>query len=251
MRCVLIHVHDCISQIWPLIKLKQSHWPQIQFCSVQSCQTLCNPTDCTMPGFPVLHHLPELVQTHVHRVAWCHPTTSSSVIPLSTCLQSFPASGSSQRRQFFTSGGQSIGTSALASVLPMNIQDWLISFTNDWLNLLAIQGTLKSLLQHHSSKTLVLRHSAFFIVQLSHPYLTTGNTIALTTKTFVGKVMSPLFNMLSRLIIAFPPRRKCLLISWLQSQSAMILEPPQIKSATVSIVSLSIYHEGWDQMPWS
>ena len=113
----------------------------------------------------------------------------------------------------------------------------------DWLDLLAVQGTLKSLLQHHSSKASILQCSAFFIGQLSHPYLTTGKTIALTRWTFVGKVMSLLFNMLSRLIIAFLPRSKCLLISWIQSPSAMILEPPKIKSVTVSIVSPSICHE--------
>ena len=113
----------------------------------------------------------------------------------------------------------------------------------DWLDLLAVQGTLKSLLQHHSSKASILQHSAFFTVQLSHPYMTTGNTIALTRWAFVSKVMSLLFNMLSRLVIAFLPRSKCLLISRLQSPSAVILEPPKIKSATVSTVSPSIYHE--------
>ena len=104
----------------------------------------------------------------------------------------------------------------------------------DWLDFLAVQGTLKSLLQHHSSKASILRHSAFFTVQLSHPYMTTGKTIALTRQTFVGKVMSLLFNMLSRLVITFLPRSKRLLISWLQSPSAVILEPPKIKSDTVS-----------------
>ena len=113
----------------------------------------------------------------------------------------------------------------------------------DWLDLLAVQGTLKSLLQHHNSKASVLRHSAFFIVQLSHPYMTVGRTIALTRQTFVGKVMSLLFNMLSRLIIAFLPRSKCLLISWLQSPSAVILELSKIKSFIASIVSPSICHE--------
>ena len=115
---------------------------------------------------------------------WCHPTTSSSVVPFSSS-QSFPASGSFQRSQFFTSGGQSTGVSASASVLP-----GLISFRMDWLDLLAVQGTHKSLLQHHSSKASILRCSAFFIVQLSHPYMTTGKTIALTRQTFVGKVLS-------------------------------------------------------------
>ena len=113
----------------------------------------------------------------------------------------------------------------------------------DWLDLLAVQGTLKSLLQHHNSKVSILRHSAFFIVQPSHPYMTIGKTIALTRWTFVGKVMSLLFNMLSRLVITFLPRSKHLLISWLQVPSAVILEPQKIKSVTISIVSPSICHE--------
>ena len=136
------------------------------------------------------------------------------------------------------------------SNIPSKEYPGLISFRIDWLDLLAVQGTLKSLLQHHSSKASVLKHSAFFTVQLSHPYMTTGKTIALTRQTFVGKVMSLLFNMLSRLVITFLPRSKRLLISWLQTQSAVILEPPQIKSHTVSTVSPSISHEvkGLDAM---
>ena len=129
------------------------------------------------------------------------------------------------------------------SISPSIEYSGLISFRMDWFDLLAVQGTLKSLLQHHSSKASILRRSAFFIVQLSHPYMTTGKTIALTRQTFVGKVMSLLFNMLSRLVIAFLPRSKHLLISWLQSPSAVILEPEKIKSVTVSIVSPSICHE--------
>jgi len=128
-------------------------------------------------------------------------------------------------------------------ISPSNKYLGLISFRMDWLDLLAVQGTLKSLLQHHSSKPSILRHSAFFIVQLSHPYMTTGKTIALTRRTFVGKVMSLFFNMLSRLVITFLPRRKRLLISWLQSPSTVILEPQKIKSATVSTVSPSICQE--------
>ena len=114
------------------------------------------------------------------------------------------------------------------SINPSNEYSGLISFRIDWLDLLAVQGILKSLLQHHSSKASILKHSAFFIVQLSHPYMTTGKTIALTIRTLTGKVMSLLFNMLSRLVIAFLPRSKCLLISWLQSLSAVILEPQEI-----------------------
>ena len=119
----------------------------------------------------------------------------------------------------------------------------LISFRMDWLDLLAVQEALKSLLQHHNSKASILRRSAFFTVQLSHPYVITGKTIALTRRTFVDKVMPLLFNMLSRLVMTFLPRSKHLLISWLQSPSAVILEPPKIKSDTVSTVSPSISHE--------
>ena len=120
------------------------------------------------------------------------------------------------------------------SIISSNEHSGLISFRMDWLDLLAVQGTLKSLLQQHSSKASILRHSAFFTVQLSHPYMTTGKTIALTRQTFVDKVMSLLFNMLSRLVITFFPRSKHILISWLQSPSAVILEPKKIKSDTVS-----------------
>jgi len=126
------------------------------------------------------------------------------------------------------------------SISPSNEHPELISFRMDWLDLCAVQGTLKSLLQHHSSKASILRCSAFFKVQLSHPYTTTGKTIALTRWTFVGKVMFLFLNMLSRFVITFLPRSKHLLISWLQSPSALILEPPKIKSDTVSTVSPSI-----------
>ena len=125
------------------------------------------------------------------------------------------------------------------SISPSNEYSGLISFRMDWLDLLAVQGTLKSLFQHHSSKASILQHSAFFIVQLSHPYMTIGKTIALTRWTFVGKITSLLFNMLSRLVITFLPRSKCLLISWLQSPSAVILEPPIIKSVN-ELLSISL-----------
>ena len=129
------------------------------------------------------------------------------------------------------------------SISPSNEYSGLISFRMDWLDLLAVRGTLKSLLQHHSSKASILQCSAFFIVQLSHPYMTTGKTIALIRRTFLDKVMSLLFNVLSKLVITFLPRSKSLLISWLQSPSAVILEPKNIKSVTVSTVSPSICHE--------
>ena len=131
------------------------------------------------------------------------------------------------------------------SISPSDEYSGLISFRIDWFNILAVQGTLKSLL-HHSSKASILQCSAFFIVQLSHPYMTTGKTIALTRQTFVGKVMSLVFNMLSRLVITFLPRNKRLLVSWLQAPSAVILETKKIKFLTVSIVSPSICHGGSD-----
>src|SRR5574338_126228 len=129
------------------------------------------------------------------------------------------------------------------SIIPSKEIPGLIPFRMDWLDLLAVQRTLKSLLQHHSSKASILQCSAFFTVQLSHPYMITGKTIALTRQTLVGKVMSLLLNMLSRLVITFLPRTKCLLISWLQLPSAVILEPKKIKSDTISTVSPSICHE--------
>ena len=170
---------------------------------------------------------------------WCHPTISSSA--LSSCPQSFPASWSFQTSQFLTSGGQSIGVSASASVLLMNIH-WFPLGWIGWISLLS-KG-----LSRVVSNTTVQKHRFFgthlSLVQLSHPYMTTGKTIALTRQTFVSKIMSLLFNMLSRLAIAFGgPRNKHLLISWLLSPSAVILEPKKIKSLTVSIASHSICYE--------
>ena len=154
---------------------------------------------------------------------WCHPAISSSGVPFFSCPQSLPASESFPVSQLFPRGGQSIGVSALASFLPKKSQAWSPSEWTGWISLQSKR--LKSLLQHHSSKTSILRSSAFFTVQLSHPYMTTGKTIALTRRTFVDKVISLLLNILSRLVITFLPRSKRLLISWLQSPSAVILEP--------------------------
>ena len=201
-----------------------------KFSSVaQLCPTLCDAMDCSTPGFLVHHQLLELAHTHPSSTNWPsswwgHPTISSLVIPFSSSLQSFPGSGSFPMSQFFASGGQSIRVSSF-SISPSNEYSGLISFRIHWFDLLAVQGTFKSLLQHHNSKASILRCSAFFMVQLSHPYMTTGKTIALTRRTFVAKVMSLLLNMLSMLVITFLPRSKCLLISWLQSPSAVILEP--------------------------
>ena len=171
---------------------------------------------------------------------WCHPTISSchpfllpSVFPSITVSSNVSVLHIRWPKYWSFS----------FSISPSNEYTGLISFTSHWLNLLAVQGTLKSLLQNHSSKASILRHSVCFIVQLSHPYMTTGKTIALTRWTFVGKVMSLLYNMLSRFVIAFLLRSKHLLISWLQSPSAVILEPKKIKSVTVPIVSPPICHE--------
>ena len=173
---------------------------------------------------------------------WCHPTMSSSVIPLLLPPSIFPSIRVFSNESLLPIRWPKYQSFSL-SISPSNEHPGLISFRMDWLDLLEVQGTLKSLLQHHSSKASILLHSAFFIVQLSHPYMTTGKTIALTRWTFVGKVMSLLFNMLSRSAITFLPRSKHLLISWLQSPSAVISEPKRVKSVTVSTVSPSICHE--------
>jgi len=214
----------------------------IQFSSVfQSCLTLCDPIDCSTPGLPVSYQTPrvhsnfmsiELVMPSNHLIL-CHPL----LLPPSVSLPSI--------RIFSNESSLHIRWpkywSFSFSISPSSEYSELISFRIDWLDLLAVQETLKRLLQHHSSKASVLWCSAFFIVQLSHPYMTTGKTLALTRRTFVDQVMSLLFNMLSRLVIIFLPRSKCLLISWLQSPSAVILEPRKIKSVTVSFHCFPIY----------
>ena len=214
----------------------------VQFSSViQSCPALCDPMNHSIPGLPVHHQLPEFTQTHVHWVGDAiqpsHPLSSPSPLP-----SIFPSIRVFSNEPVLRIRWPKYWSFSF-NISPTNEHPELISFRVDWLDLLAVQGTPKSLLQHHSSKASILQHSAFFTVQLSHPYMTTGKTIALTRWTFVDKVMSLLFNMLSRLVITFLPRSKHLLISWLQSPSAMILEPRKIKSATVSTVSTSIYHE--------
>ena len=197
--------------------------------------------DCSTPGFPVLHHLPELAQTHVH---WVGDAIQLSLIlchPILLLPSIFP-----RIRVFSNESALHIRWQNYCSLsfsnYPSNEYSGLIYFRIHWFELLAVQGTLRSLLQHCSSKASILWCSAFFIVQLSHPYMTTGKTIALTRWTFVSKVMSLLFKTLSRFAIAFLPRRRCLLISWLRSPCAVILEPKKITSATVSTVSSSICH---------
>ena len=179
--------------------------------------------DCSMPGLPVHHQLLEFTQTYVH---WVSDAIQPSHPLLSPSPHAFNLSQHHGLFQWVSSSHQVVRYwSFTFSISPSNEYTGLISFKMDCLDLLAVQGTLKSLLQHHSSKASILHHSAFFTVQLSHPYMTTGKTIALTRQIFVGKVMSLLWNMLSRLVITFLPRSKRLLISWLQSPSAVILEP--------------------------
>ena len=195
----------------------------VQFSSVaQSCPTLCDPMNRSTPGLPGHHLLPEFIQTDVHRV-------SDSIQPSHPLSSPSPAAPNpSQHQGLFQWVNSSHEVprywSFSFSISPYSEHPGLISFRMDWLDLLAVQGTLKSLLQHHSSKASILWCSAFFTVQLSHPYMTTGKTIVLTRWTFVGKAMPLLFNMPSRLVITFLPRSKHLLISWLQSLSAVILE---------------------------
>ena len=188
-------------------KTTDSKVSSVQFSSVaQSCQTLCNPVNHSTPGFPVHHQLPEFTQTHVHRVRDAiqpsHPLSSPSPpAPIPSSIIVF-SSESTLRMRWPKYWGFSF------SIIPSKEIPGLISFRMDGLDLLAVQGTLKSLLQNHSSKASILQHSAFFTIQLSHPYMTTGKSTALTRWTFVGKVMSLLFNMLSRLVIIFLPRTK-------------------------------------------
>ena len=224
------------------MRVELLRWASVQFSSVaQSCLTLCNPMNRSTPDLPVHHQLPsslrltsiESVMPSSHLIL-CHSLLLLPPIPPSIKVFSSESTLRMRWPKYW---------SFSFSISPSKEIPGLISFRMNWFHLLAVQGTLKSLLQHHSSKASILRRSAFFTDQLSHPYMTTGKTIALTRRTFVGKVMSLLLNMLSRLLITFLPRSKGLLISWLQSPSAVILEPPKIKSDTVSTVSPSISHE--------
>ena len=198
--------------------------------------------DYGMPGSPDLHYL-WVCSNPCPLSQWCFLTISPFATPFSFCLHSFPASGSFSMSQLFTLGGQSIRASA--TVLPMNIWDWFPFGLTGLIS--CIQGTLKNLLQHHSSKASILQHSAFFMVQLSHPYMTTGKTIVLTRPLLINWYLL-LFNMLSRFIIAFLPRSKHLLISRQQSLSTVILEPKKIKFVTVSIFPHLFARKGPDAM---
>ena len=219
----------------------------VQFSSVaRLCPTLCDPVNCSTPGLPVHHQLPKFTQTHVH---WVSVAFQPSY-PLSS--PSSPAPNPSQHQVFSSESTLRMRwpkySSFSFSISPSNEHPGLISFRMDWLDLLAVHGTFKSLLQHHSSKASILRRSAFFTVQLSQPYMTIGKTIALTRRTFSGKVLSLLLNMLPRLVVTFLPRSKHLLISWLQLPSAVILEPPK-NSQTLFPHLFDM--KWWVNMTWS
>ena len=215
------------------------HLPWAQFSSViQSCPTLCYPLDCTTPGFHVHHQQPKLAQTHDFE-SMMPPNHSILCRPLLLPPSIFPNIRVFSKESILRIRWPKYWSFSF-SISPSNEYSGLTSFRIDWLVLLAVQGTLTSLVQHHSLKVSILQHSAFFKVQLSHPYMATGKTIASTRWTFVSKVMSLLFNILSMLVIAFLPRSKHVLISWVQSPLAVILELKKVKSVTVSIVSPSI-----------
>ena len=215
--------------LWALHCEFSAPWYSIQFSRSVVSDSL-QPHESQHARPPCLSPTPGVYSNSCPLSRWCHPAISSSVVPFSSCPQSLPASGSFPMSWLCMRWPKYWSFSL--SISPSNEHPGLMSFRMDWLDLLVVQGTLKSLLQHHSSKASILWFSAFFTVQLSHPYMTTGKTIALTRQIFVDKVMSLLFNMLSRFVITFLPRNKCLLISWLQSPSAVILEPPKIKSDT-------------------
>jgi len=236
--CILLHLAfltwGFISDIWSTCKdtvytsfIHSNHsfsWVQFS-CLVVSDSSQSHESQHARPPCP--SPTPGVHPNSCPSSRWCHPAISSSVVPFSSCSQSLPVSESFPMGQLFAWGGQSIGVSALASVLPKNTWDWSPSEWPGWISLQS--KWCSSLLQHHSSKSSIRWCSALFIVQLSHPYMTTWKTIAITRQILVGKVRSLLFNMLSRLVITFLPRSKRLLISWLQSPSAVILEPQKNK----------------------
>ena len=245
-RCLM--TDEWIRKLWYIYTVEYS----VQFSSsVVSDPLRPHESQHTRPPYP--SPCPGVHSNSPPSSQWCHPAISSSVIPFSSCPQSLPAS------EFFSNESTLLMRwpkywSFSFSISPSKEIPLLISFRMDWSDLLAVQGTLKSLLQHHSSKASILRCSAFFTVQLSHPYMTTGKIIALTRRTFVGKVMSLLLNMLCRLVITFLPRSKRLLISWLQSPSAVILEPLPKTKKSLTLFPLFPHlfpMKWWDQMPWS
>ena len=225
--------------------------PSVQFsCSVMSDSLQPHGLQHAWPPCP--SPTPRTYSNSWPLSRWCHPTISSSCCPLLLPPSAFPSFRIFSSESVLHIRWPKYWSFSFSIISPSNEYSGLISFRIDWLDLLAVQGTFSSLLQHHSSKVSILQHSAFFIVQLSHPYMTTGKTTALTIQTFVGKVMSLLFlNMLSRLVIAFLPRSKPLLILWLHSPSAVILEPQNIKSVTVTLFPHLFAMKWWAWMSWS
>ena len=226
------------------VRLSELSTVSVQFSSVtQSCPILCDPMNHSTPGLPVHPQLPKFTQTHVHRVGDAIQPSD----PLSS--PSPPALNLSQHQGLFNESALGMRWpkywSFSFSISPSNEHPGLISFRMDWLELLVVQGTLKILIHYQGSKASILWCSAFIIVQLSHPYMTPRKTIALTRWTFVGKATSLLFNMLSGLVITFLPRSKHLFISWLQSPSAVILEPPKIKLQFILVQYGSSNSRGW------
>ena len=236
-------------EIYHVIGLEESiYWKwvyspsSVQFSSVaQSCPAPCDPMDCSIPGFPVHHKLPVFTQTHVH---WVSDASNHLMFccPLLLLPSILPTIGVFSNESVLHVRWWKYWSFSF-SVSPSDEYSGLISFRMDWLDLLAVQETLKSPLQYHSSKASIIQHSAFFIVQLSHPYMTTGKKHCFDLMEFVSKIRSLHCDKLSRLVITFLLRNKRLLISWLQSPSAVILEPSKTKSVTVSTVSWSICHE--------
>ena len=215
-------------------------------CSLLFCRSVMY-NSCT-PGFPCPSLCPRVCSNSCPLSLWCHPITSSSVTTFSSCPRSFQVSLFSNESALHIRWPKYWSFSF--SLSPSIEYSWLISFRIDWFDLLAVQGTLKNLLQHHHLKASIVRRLAFFIVQVSHPYMTTGN-IALTIQTFLCKVMSLLCNMLSEFVIAFLPRSKLLLISWRQSRSQWFWS---LRKQSLSLFLLLPYlfaMKWWDQMPWS
>ena len=229
------------------MNLKAKSWSSSLWCSIaKSCPTLYDSMDCSMPGFPVLHYLPEFAQVHVH---WFGDAIEPSYLLFPSSPFTFNLS---QHQSLSIESAFCIRCpkhwSFSFSISPSSECSGSISFRIGWFDLHAIQGTLRSLFQHHSLKASILQHSAFFMVQLSHPYMTIGETIALTMQTFVGKVMSLLFNMLSLFAIAFLPIRKYLLISWLQHHLQWFWSPRKENLSLLLLSPFLFAMKWWERM---
>ena len=237
--CVTITIIIIITLIKIFLNFHRSNITIGKWKSLSCGQLFVTPMDCNAPGFPVHHQLPELAQIHVHQVGDAIQP-SQSCHPLLFLLSIFPSTRVFSNESILHIRWPNYWSFSFKSVFPMTIQDW---FPLGWTGLISLQSKVLSRVFSNNSKTSVLQCSAFFMIHLSHTYMTTGKTVALTIWTFVSKVISMLFNMLSSFVIAFLPRSSHLLTSWLQSTSALILEPKKIKSFTVSIASPSIYPE--------